>query len=188
MFLPQSHAVSSPGSPWWVVVPRTADSRKELSYALLLRRVHPDKPAALCFDGKLLKCGSRISYADLRPDETWPRVPLLLEMAGSDRTGSGHNRSGFLYVLWRYDVKPPAGWRELTRAVSRSTDWVEHMRPIVLAELGGPVAPDLIAVERACTRLLKDVDGTASGFGSEERGILFSMLHQQMAARLASLG
>ena len=121
-------------------IPRTCRHRGQLTYAKLLVRVYPHRAMANAFEGKLLKPGALIDEAELRPTLEYPAIPLLLEYAGNDRTGRGHRRSHDIYLLWRYD-RAYGGWEELVRCASQGADWIQHLKPVALAELNRGVEP-----------------------------------------------
>jgi hypothetical protein len=164
------------------MIPRSAAGRRELTYSRLLRRVHSDRTLANAFEGKLLRPGARIEYGGLWPDESYPMVPVLLEYAGSDHSGRGHNRSSQIYILWRYEVA--RGWVELARVLSAGAEWIVNLMPLALRELGGParVDPDLAA--NVAAGFLSRFDAELKELGAGDRALVLNFVYEQVAARL----
>lgn len=136
---------------------------------------------ANAFEGKLFKPGSVIDVSELWPDPGYPENPLLLEFAGSDRTGKGHNRSNHVYVLWRY--APDHGWVELARTFSQSNDWIFNMRSIALRELGPPL-PDPEHAKKAISAFLVALDSRLKELSEPDRLIALNLLHENVLARI----
>jgi hypothetical protein len=135
------------------------------------------------FEGLLFKPGALVEDAALWPDARYPAKPVLLEFAGSDHTGSGHNRSNQIYILWRYE--PEYGiWVEIVRALSKSADWIVNLLPIALAELGGTAAPNPDLAWAVAGRLLVQVDSELAGLGVADRGLVLNLISEQVAARM----
>jgi hypothetical protein len=139
---------------------------------------------ANAFEGVLLKPGSAVEYSDLWPDPGFPAIPLLLEFAGGDRTGRGHNRSNQIHVLWRYDGE--AGWTEIARTLSQSADWIPHMRAIALQELGGPPRPDPQMARKAAAGFIGSLDAQLRELGEGDRFLTLNLLYEQLLARMAN--
>lgn len=119
-----------------VRIPRSASDnrRREATYATLIRCVN-DWRAAIPFEGRLLRTGSRIEEAELRPGPDWPATPLLIEYAGTDHSGCGHNRSNDIHVLWKFT---DGRWIEVETVISQGRGWWHHIRAQVFTELGIP--------------------------------------------------
>jgi hypothetical protein len=167
-------------------IPRTSDSRGEFTYARVLWRVHPDRTMANAFEGVLLKPGSVVEDSALWPDARYPARPLLLEFAGSDRTGRGHNRSNQIYILWRFE---PDQWQwvEIARVFTQGAEWVPMLLPLALRELGGVMpAPDPAAALDSMKRFLAQLDDELRQVGSQERAIAIGFMYEQLGARLAN--
>lgn len=159
----------------------TASNRRELTYAKLLCRVHPERVMANAFEGVLLKPGSKIEHSALWPDEGYPEKPILLEYAGSDHSGRGHNRSNQIHILWRYENE---GWSEIARTSSVGAEWIPHMISIALRELGGPAKlnPDL--AEKVASSFLSRLDGELRELGAGDCGLVLNFILEQVEARM----
>lgn len=170
-----------------VRIPRTCQSRNVLTYAKLLLRVYPERRIN-AYEGKLLKPGAVIDETDLWPSAEYPAIPLLLEYAGTDgskRDGSkrGHNRAHDIYVLWRYD-QARGEWMELIRAVSEGADWIEHLKPIALAELGRAKTPaDANAAACVTCRVLQALDHELEMLGPGDRHLVMAFVYQEFSVR-----
>jgi hypothetical protein len=86
------------------------------------------------FAGVFLRSGAVVDGASLWPTSDYPAIPLLIEFAGSDRSGRGHNRSLDIHVLWRFDGR---AFREVARVKSQGREWVFDFLPIVEREISG---------------------------------------------------
>lgn len=168
-----------------IQIPRTAQSRQEVTYAKLIWRVHPDRRFPDAFEGVLLKPGSSIEYSELWPNEKYPARPLLLEFAGSDHTGRGHNRSKQIHVLWRFE--PTLGcWVEIARTLSVAAEWILYLKPVALAAIGGPAPPDPEAAARFTGRFLAQFDLEIRELARDDRHQALSFMYEQVAARLVN--
>lgn len=162
-------------------IPRSAPGRRDRTYAQLILRIppHPCVP----FEGRFFRCGSTVEDGDLHPTPDYPATPLLVEFAGSDRTGRGHNRSNDVHVLWRYR---DGHWIELARTLSQGPEWVFHMRPIVERELvAAPIDYAEIA-GRVSNRVLELLDQELNELAGEGRARVMSFLWDQFTARLVA--
>lgn len=139
------------------------------------------------FEGILLKPGSRVEHGALWPNAGFPDTPLLIEFAGSDRTGSGHNRSKQIHILWRFDLKKTE-WVEIARTLSLGSDWIPHLVAIALKELGGPPPPDATEAVKASSRFLSGLDSELRALGEGEQGMVLNLVYEQVAARLIKVG
>lgn len=135
------------------------------------------------FEGRTFKCGSTVEYSQLHPDPGYPEKPLLLEFAGSDRTGRGHNRSNHVYVLWRFE--PDRGWVEIARVLSKCRDWVCHMRAIALRELGPPT-PEPEQACKAVAVCVAALDTQLRQLSGPDRLVALNLLHDQVLGRIAN--
>jgi hypothetical protein len=166
-----------------VHIPNTSPSRREPTYARLIRGVS-SLPAGLAFPGKLFRCGRAVEESELWPEEGYPETPLLIEFAGRDRVGRGHNRSTWLHVLWRYDLHRRE-WAELCRASSVGAEWVEYLKPAILAELRNEPRCPVDAAARASGKVLMLLDGELDQLSDEERRLAMTLVYEQVTARLA---
>lgn len=146
--------------------------------------MHPDRTMANAFEGMLIKCGAKVPLASLWPDARYPKVPILLEFAGSDYSGRGHNRSRQIHVLWRLDVDQLV-WVEVARTLSYRAEWILQLRPIALQELGGVPAPDPDLALQFAARFLRRLDDELKDLGAGDRALAVNFLFEQIAARLA---
>lgn len=167
-------------------IPRSVVRRDAMSFAKLLSKVSPNASTGFEFEGTFLRPGARIDHAALWPTPQHPRVPVLLECAGSDGTGWGHRRSPLIYILWRYD-QDQGEWIELARAVGQAWDWCEVLGPVAARALAEqlPVRPppDVGALAQRMARLLDDELGAVA---PEERWKLLAIIHDQLAWRFTA--
>ena len=144
---------------------------------------------ANAFEGVLFKPGATVDESALWPTPEYPAVPLLLEYAGNDRTGRGHNRSNDVYLLWRYD-RALGSWVELVRSVSRGAEWVERIKAVALLELGLPVLADNPADPASAAgitdRVLSLLDRELEMLGPHERHLVMDYCYQEFSARAAA--
>lgn len=168
-----------------VAIPKSCVSRGERSYARLIRGVKRSA-SGLAFEGKLLRCGDLVEESELRPDEDYPVVPLLLEFAGRDVVGRGHNRSSWLYVLWRYEVYAHT-WREVARASAVGAEWVENFRAMALIEMSRKRAEPVDVATRVSGRVLVMLDSEMDSLADDERLLAMSLIYEQVTARLVEL-
>jgi hypothetical protein len=133
------------------------------------------------FEGSYLKPGSCVEVSSLRPSEDYPEKPLLLEFAGSDHTGRGHNRSNQIHVLWRFRG---GQWVEIVRTLSQGAEWIHTIRAVALREIGGPPPPDPEMAAGVVERFLSDIDRELGELGAGDRAIALNLFFEQLAARL----
>ena len=121
-------------------IPRSSPSWREKTFCQLILRL-PVRPGIHFFEGGIyFRCGSSVEESALHPTPEYSETPLLLEYAGRDHTGRGHNRSNDIHVLWQWNAAE-SEWRELARVLSRGPEWFHHLAPIVRRELHAqPVA------------------------------------------------
>ena len=169
-------------------IPHSSPSRGVRSYAQLILSV-PRQPRLHIFDGRVyFRTGSRIEENELRPTPEYPAVPLLLEYAGNDRKGWGHNRSRDIRVLWRWN-EARREWDELARILTQGTEWFHHLAPLVRRELAEqnagrpPVSPGEVG-RTVTARVLAFLDAEMSPLDDAERSHVMSSLHDQFTARL----
>ncbi len=165
----------------FIRIPRSAVKRGMPAYALLLRRVHPDRQDARTFEGRFLKCGVRLELSQLRPDPSYPENPVLIEYAGSDGTGRGHNRSNFIHILWRLEG---SSWIEVTRTACQGSDWILQMRPIALREVGGPAAADPDLAFQTAAGFISRLDQEFQTLSAADRQIALNFVFEQIACRM----
>lgn len=136
------------------------------------------------FEGRLFRCGMRVAVSDLRPTADYPEVPLLIEYAGNDASGSGHNRSNDIHLLWRYQA---GAWVELARVASQGREWVFDILPIVQRELAGaPVHQCVADAEKVSQLVLGVLDRELLTLAGEGRSRALSFLWDELAARLVA--
>lgn len=165
-------------------LPRTASSRGFPCYSKLLCRVHPEKIPAFVFEGILHKCGTVIDRNQLWPDKRYPEKPLLLEWAGKDRPG---RRALDVHILWRFEPDFDE-WVELTRTITRGTDWVSQLAAIALKELGGRPLADPDTASRAAASVLQRVDEGLRELAAADRVIALDLVYEQILARIVDTG
>jgi hypothetical protein len=170
-----------------VLIPRTASNRRERTYARLLRRVHQDRTMVNAFEGALMRPGSRVEYSALWPDNSYPENPVLLEFAGSDYSGRGHNRSNQIHVLWRFDMEQRV-WIEITRTLSQDSNWIMNLIPIALREVGGPPPVDPALASDVSADLLCSLDAQLGNLSAIDRELVLNLVFEQLAARMVSAG
>jgi hypothetical protein len=137
------------------------------------------------FEGVLLKPGSTIEYRALWPDATYPETPVLLEYAGTEGTGTGHNRRNQIHVLWRFDLQRRA-WVEVIRTRTEAAEWIGQLAPIALREIGGPPPPDPVIAVNFVRAFLAQLDRDLAVLAAADRAAALNQLFEQVAARLVS--
>jgi hypothetical protein len=135
------------------------------------------------FEGPLFKPGALVDDSALWPDARYPAKPVLLEFAGSDHTGSGHNRSNQIYILWRFEPDRWV-WVEVVRVLTQNADWIANLLPIALAELGGVPAPDPLLAAEVAGRWLSQLDAELEALRAEDRGLALNLIFEQVTARM----
>lgn len=174
-------------------LPRSSSRRAGPSYALLVRRLSPNR-ALRNFEGQLLRSGALVEEAALWPDAHYPLVPLLIEFAGTDglaangKPARGHNRARDLRILWRFD-RARGEWDEVTRITSEGSHWYADLAPIVERELGLPdmYAPrdDVEDAREEVGRLAALIDGALDELTEGGREHALAFLFDAVAARFA---
>jgi hypothetical protein len=170
-------------------LPRTASRRSGLSYALLVRRLSPNR-ALRNFEGQLLRTGALIDDAALWPDSHYPLVPLLIEFAGTDglaangKPARGHNRARDIRILWRFD-RARGEWDEVTRITSDGSHWYADLAPIVERELIEAPRDHAGEARAAAGRLAALIDGALDQLTEEGREHALAFLYDEVAARFA---
>jgi hypothetical protein len=165
-----------------VRIPRSSKSRSSLTYAVLVHRVYPNRLYGDAFEGPVLPPGRLIEQSALWPGPDFPKEPLLLEYAGSDRSGLGHRRSNHTYLLWRYDVAR-SEWIEIARASAVSLERVEILKSAATQHLA-IVKPTLKTSAEAVSRVLCALESELEVLQDGERRGLMGLLYEQFTARL----
>jgi hypothetical protein len=167
-----------------IQIPHTSPRNCRDTYAKLLLRVDPRAPCGFGFEGKILRPGSTVTDAELRPSEEYPEMPVLLEYAQVAAQGRrGHNRRESLYVLWRFDG---ATWIELGRSMSASWEWAIDLRPLAVRALDQRphVMRDLAAAQkRIAAALAQELEGLESA----DQWRVLGIIHDQLACRVAAI-
>jgi len=152
--------------------------------------VDPDAGHAFGFEGKIVKPGSVVTDAQLWPTDQAPRIPIVLECASVPGQGKrGHNRRDWLYILWRYH-RDEHEWTEIGRSFSVSWEWACELRPLAVRAIReSSSAPTLslnfIEVQKRIRAML---DQELKGLEHPQRGQVLSILHDQLACRVAEVG
>jgi hypothetical protein len=173
--------------PRRVRLPRTAQTRLDLTFAILIHRVLPQRVMGDAFEGPRFRPGATVAESELWPEPDYPKLPLLIEYAGSDRAGNGHRRSNQTYILWRFD--PTAGeWAELARSAAVSTEWVETLKAVALRHLTATEPENPKAAGDATARVLGLLELELEPLESRERSSLLGLLWEQVLGRLVREG
>lgn len=167
-------------------LPISRVKRSQLTYAKLLQRVDPRSRAPLVtWKGRLLNPGSTIPESDLWPDGAFPRVPLIIEFAGSEAPARGHNRhrSDNTVILWRYEG---GKFLEMGRVVAPSAMWAMLLEPLVreamAREAGFSAPPDMDLIRDRITRVLAaELDLVAD----IHRARILTLIHDELSGRIA---
>jgi hypothetical protein len=166
-----------------VRLPRTANSQG-ISYAILINRICTQRTMGDAFEGRRFRPGATVAERELWPTGDQSETPLLLEYAGSDRSGSGHKRSQHLYLLWQFSSSNHE-WREIARASAEGLEWVDALRPIALRHLAAPEADPQLAAANATSRVLMVLESELEVLDSADRRHLLGLLYEQFTARLS---
>lgn len=164
-----------------VRIPRSSSRRGEACYAKLLSRVAPDAQSGFDFQGTFLRAGGLLPESALWPCRQYPKVPVLLEFAGSDGSGSGHNPSSWLYVLWRYQE---GQWREVVRTAACSNEWCAVLGPLAASLINKQAKP--VAIDALADRIRRLLNAEFDRAGPEDRGKVAAIVHDQLAVRLSN--
>jgi hypothetical protein len=156
-------------------LPRSATRRSATTYVKILTAVLPDRWGGYDFQGRIVRPGSTL------PRDELPDGSLLLELAGSVGTGSGHNRNPDLYILWRLDHD---AWREVARAASVYSDWTLDLGPIARRELQ-PARPVLVDPQAAAARVIEALDKELEPLRLEAQVLVVRAVYDRFAARMA---
>lgn len=166
-----------------VKLPRSAESRQDLTFALLIRRVFSQRTMGDAFEGKQFRPGATINESDLWPEPGYSESPLLLEYAGSDRSGHGHRRSRQRYFLWSYDPVAP-GWAEIARAAAVGIEWVEILKPVALRYLTAANPANVTVATDAVSRVLCLLESELEPLEAEARRDLLTLLWEQVQGKM----
>jgi hypothetical protein len=108
---------------------------------------------------------------------------MLLEYAGSDRSGRGHKQSNSVYILWRFELLK-SEWVEVARASSQSDDWQMHLVPIAFAEINRQAPPrDATYATAVCRRVLGALDSELDRLTIDDRDMVMHFVYEQFTAR-----
>ena len=161
-----------------VRLPRSSVNRNAVTYARLLRRVCRDRTwGGWCFEGLVERPGSVI------PAGRIPAGGLLLECAGSQPGGRGHNRAPTLYILWRYE-HASGEWRELARSTAMERDWTLDLGPIAHRELHPP-KPVLVDLAGIAGRVLDSFERETEPLEFKARVLVIREIQDRLAAGMA---
>jgi hypothetical protein len=173
-----------------VRIPLTATKRSQHTYAKLLSRVDPRSCSAFAWQGRFLRPGSTVPEAELWPDGTFPRVPLVVEFCGALKPAKGWNRhqSDETAVLWAYE-KAQGEFLEIGRVAAPTGLWMRSLEPLVrdamARELGELNQPDLEVIRTRITRVLAaELDLVAAA----DRSRLLTLVHDELAWRIVEWG
>ena len=179
-----------------VRIPRTSTSRRDRGYARLVRCVE-EFETPLAFTGKLFRPGDEIEESLLRPNESWPRDPLLVEYAGPDyaaplerlASGFGHRRRPDIHVLWRYE-REAGHWRQLAHTSGVDNDWILHFAAIVRAEVARSgyrtTSATVDNAAEACARWIDSLDRELAELDRDERALAIGYFYEEVTARVAA--
>ena len=140
----------------FITIPRSAPGgRPEPTYAQLILRVRRSG----LIDGRFFRTGARVEERRAKaPRPHIPEVPLLLEFAGSERTGRGHSRSPDIHLLWRYDALRRE-FDEIARVRSDGAEWLHHLEPIVRRHIRRPPVSPTSEARDAARRVVAALEG-----------------------------
>jgi len=163
--------VSKQGPRASLMLPSTARRGEPLIYIRVLHEVWPNSRAGgWRLKGRLYRPGQRVSR-DALPDPL-----VVVEAAGRSKTGRGHNRSEYLYILWHWDGE----WREVARAISPSWDWQWILGPAARKLL--TTAPIQERAARHVDELLTAIDCAMADVDPELRPLVCAGIEERLAA------
>lgn len=165
-------------------IPHTTTLRRERTYAQLVLKVYPNR--SLPFAGPNFRTGARVDQALLRPTPDAPEHPLLIEYAGTDKSGKGHNRSNDIHVLWRFDIARNE-WTEITRTLTKGREWIDCLLPVIKRQLVSPPVNDVEIATAVSARVLGLLDrelDELTCLSTRER--VMSFLYDQFTARFVA--
>ncbi len=166
-------------APNQVRLPRSATRRDTGTWIKLLERV-TDSPGGFGFEGKLLRPGETIPAGQL------PEPAVLLECAGTEGRGRGHNRGDVRYIVWRWD-RSARDWQELAQCSSVSGDWALALNGVALRALH----PDDQVItpfdcEASVDRILSFAESEMHGMQSRLRNRVLERLYGRIAGFIAA--
>lgn len=162
-------------------------SRREKTYAQLIRRVYPRREFA-AFEGPVFPCGAGIDEAQLWPDARYPGFERgfawVLEYAGHDGKGrtAPSRRANSVYILWRYEAARNA-FVEVIRCADTGKDWLDAIRYVAMREIGRVEIRDPLLAQKASGRVLAALDAELEILTREDRGLVMSFVYEQFTAR-----
>jgi hypothetical protein len=175
-----------------VRLPRSSSRNAYMVFAKLLTKVDSKAHTGFGFEGTLLRPGTTIPLAELWPDPSYPKIPTLLECAGTINPKDGSPGKRYwptLYILWQYDLKREQ-WREIARASSCSWDWAVDLRPIavrLLEEARGTVVEVYSGLPQVVDRIDQALEMELGRLSPLDRGRVVGALHDHLCARLGRL-
>jgi hypothetical protein len=181
--------MNKPTTERMIRLPRSnSQSPGSLSYAVLIKKICPQRTMGDAFEGRRLRPGSIVPESQLCQ---FAKNPLILEYAGSDRSGSGHRRSSHIYILWRYqaDIREP--WRELARTTAEGLEWITVLRPIAIQQLSsrrtqrGGKDPVVEQAGAAISRVLSLLHSEMEILNVDERRCFLGFLYEQVLGVLS---
>jgi hypothetical protein len=155
-------------------------------FAKLLRSVDPGATCGFGFEGVILKPGSVVTRAQLRPTLEFPAAPVLLEMARVPEDAPAAQRHyEDLVVLWRWERE---AWCELGRARSKSWEWAIEVRAIAVRAIEEQRVQVRVAVspEETQRRIVAAIERELAM--TTERARVLAIVHDQLASRMAGVG
>jgi hypothetical protein len=167
-------------------VPCSSHRRSSNTYAKLLTRVDPQAETGFGFEGSIIRPGKEVHWDALWPTPAHPRIPILLECAGSAKPGWGSRREPDVYILWRFDPQVKL-WTELARSSSHTGAWAYDLRAPAIRALEESTGSSLAVFgdyEAVVTRLDHLLTHELGKLPSSERGRAVGFLHDQFCARL----
>lgn len=132
---------SSPktGNPGALQLPRSSTRLdKGYTFCKVVTRVRRDKAYQIGFEGPIYPPGARV------PIEVFGPRPLVVENAGPDRPGRGHNRMPSRWILWSWDFSH-SEWVQLAQTYAISAEWAEVLKEPAIRALT-PARPELFDV------------------------------------------
>jgi hypothetical protein len=172
-----------------VRLPLSRTKRSQATYAKLLKLVDPRSRTAFEWKGNFLSPGTTIPEANLWPNGTFPRTPLIVEFAGAETPARGHARhlSDNTVILWRYERSEGKDGKfvEVGRVVAPAGMWRMLLEPLVrdaMAREAGFVALDFDLIRSRITRVIAaELDMVGNG----DRARLLTLVHDELAGRIA---
>jgi len=174
-----------------VRIPRTSTRASQRFYSKLLTRVDPSARTGFGFEGTIVRPGSTVPWSALWPTPEHPRIPILLEYAGTaDATperGHRRRRQPDIYVLWRFDPEAKT-WSELGRSASLSWTWALELRPLAiraLEESRGKAVEVFSGLEKVLERIRHVLDQQIQQLPPPDRFRAVAAMHDEFFVRFA---